>query len=305
VAEAPGSDGSPSWPRYVLREEEHWLLNLPGGQQFDASGLLRLPNGELWTINDKSPGVYRIVFGETPNEANLERVPGIFTGRGGRGAAPGPANPPAPLDCEGLALDEQNRLYICEESRRWIFRKDLGAPDRGLERLPIDWTPVQGRFHPTDRNASFEGIAVHGNRLYVANERQESRIIVVDLERMAVVDDFAVVPADAVSPDAHYSDLAWHEGSLWVLVRDMRRVLRVDPEARRVIAEFDFTALETRREVAYGSFFAPGFMEGLQVDDTHIWLIVDNNGFGRRANLGDRRPTLFKCARPDKGAARP
>src|SRR5438874_2546357 len=30
---------APAWPRYVLRADRTWQLNLPGGQEFDASGL--------------------------------------------------------------------------------------------------------------------------------------------------------------------------------------------------------------------------------------------------------------------------
>jgi hypothetical protein len=40
-------------------------------------------------------------------------------------------------------------------------------------------------------------------------------------------------------------------------------------------------------------------MEGLAVSDKYFWLCTDNNGLGRKHYPNDRRPTLFKCRRPD------
>jgi hypothetical protein len=41
-------------------------------------------------------------------------------------------------------------------------------------------------------------------------------------------------------------------------------------------------------------------MEGLAVDKNYFWLVTDNNGWVRKKFPDDSRPTLFKCARPDK-----
>ncbi len=285
------------WPQYVLQAEAWWLLDLPEARRFDASALVLQPTEELWTVNDQSTGVYRIQLKDGIRDASLVRIPGLLDAQQVF-ALLQTRQPGARLDCEGLARDDRGRLYISEESHRWILRWDPGTRD--LTRLDIDWSPVAHYFHPLDLNASFEGVAVGGSRLYVANERQEGRILVVDLASLKVIDDFAVAQADSAGDDTHYSDLCWAEDSLWVLLRDVHRLLRVDPAAKRVIAEFDFTALETRREVAYGSFFAPGFMEGLAVDSAHIWLLTDNNGMNRRADGKDIRPTLFRCPRPDR-----
>ena len=66
-------------PRYTLAAQAHWQLNLPGGERFDASGLLRLPDGELLTVNDRHAGLYRIRFLPATNTADLVRVPDCFT----------------------------------------------------------------------------------------------------------------------------------------------------------------------------------------------------------------------------------
>jgi hypothetical protein len=273
------------------------LLDLPEGRRFDASALLRMPSGEFWTINDQAAGVYRISVREETNSAQLIRIPEILTSAH-RMALLGSPRSVHRLDCEGLARGNDGRIYLTEEGRRWILC--WNPAEQTLTRLNIDWSPVSRFFHPTDINASFEGIAVGGEKLYVANERQSGRIIAVDLPSLRVIDDFAVAPSGSPGDDTHYTDLCWAESSLWVLLRDQRKVLRVDPLAKRVLAEFDYTALETDRRVAYGSFFAPGFMEGLAVDDAHVWLLSDNNGWGRRVNDKDTRPTLFRCPRPDR-----
>lgn len=285
------------WPRYELRTNQWWLLNLPGGRRFDASGLVRMADGEFRTVNDQFNAVYRMHF-PPPGASNvieLEPVTGLFTADQ-VAAVSGTGR--LRLDCEGLARDDQGRMYICEESRRLILRWD--PETRRLDPLPIDWTPVRSHFDADELNASFEGVAVGEGRLYVANERQRGRIIVVDLATLRVVDHFVVGPAgSSPSKDVHYSDLSWADGALWALLRDDRKVLKVDPRAKRVLAEFDYAALEEASPTAYGLIYAPGFMEGLVVDDDFIWLLVDNNGFRRRARGGDTRPTLFRCRRPD------
>ena len=279
----------------VLEAEQWWLPNRPRGERFDASGLVRTATGELLTINDQSPGVWRLVFHEEQRSVDLVAWPDVLTPSQRQTLA---AEKSLRWDCEGLALDERGRLYVCEEANRWILRWDPAL--RSFERLAIDWTPVRRYFHPSDLNASFEGVAVHGDRLYVANERQTGRIIVVDLNTLKVVDDFAVAPGGSEPRDPHYSDLCWADGALWVLMRDVRQVLKVDPTEKQVLAEFDYAAMERAQDVAYGVLYTPGFMEGIAVDERYIWLVSDNNGMGRRRASQDARPTLFRCLRPDR-----
>jgi hypothetical protein len=209
----------------------------------------------------------------------------------------------ARFDIEGLAIDPEGRLYLCDESRRWILRCDP-RQDR-VERLTIDWTPVQPFFADPGANAAFEGIAVGDGRLYLANERAQARLIVVDLATLRVVDHFVVRPAAGTLWEPHYSDLCWFAGRLYVLLREARCVLAIDARSHRVTAEYDYRALEADPEHDYiRALPFAGLMEGLAVDDTHLWLVTDNNDRPRVRDLADRRPTLFRCPRPD-AAARP
>ncbi|MBI4327824.1 MAG: esterase-like activity of phytase family protein [Chloroflexi bacterium] len=285
------------WPRYTLRAEKVWQLNLPQGQPFDASGLLLSSSGDLLTVNDRGAAVYRIRFLTGTNAAELIPLTECFTD--GQ-LAPWAAEKIGRYDCEGIAQDSQNRLYICEEANRWVLRYDFRK--QMVERLPIDWSPVQKYFHDGDRNASWEGIAVGNGKLFVANERQLGRIIAVDLKTLKVIDSFAVRPSTSNARDVHYSDLCWFEGALFVLLRESRVVLQVDAETHRVLAEFDYADIELASETIYKTIFRYplGTMEGLAVDRDHIWLVTDNNGLGRARYPKDLRPTLFKCPRPDR-----
>jgi len=291
---ADPSPAPPSpWPIHILQADTTWQVNLPKGQRIDASALLRRPDGTFLTVNDQDGVVYQMHFRDGTNSIDLTPLEGCLTREQ---LAPFAAQKFKRYDLEGLAQDGEGRLYVSEEGNRWILRWDPAS--QKVERLAIDWSPVERWFSAADPNASLEGIAIGGSLLYVANERQMGRLIVVDLTTLKVIDDFMVAPAGSDSADVHYTDLCWADDALWVLLRDARKLLKVDPTAKRVLAEFDFTAMERSRENAYGALFAPGFMEGLSVDQDFIWLLSDNNGMGRKARLSDVRPTLFRCPKP-------
>lgn len=278
---------------YPLRQTERWLLNPTVSGRFDASALLRLTNGILLTVNDKSLPLCKIDL-KTNGVAAVVPISELFSLEAVRKAAGNPRYAP---DTEGIAVDEAGRIYICTEGQRWIFRSE--ADGSGVTRLDIDWTPVKRWFHPSDGNAAWEGIAVGDGKLYLANERSVGRIVVVDLMTLKVIDDFQVAPAGKAARDIHYSDLCWWKGDLWVLCRESRCVLRVNPTTHSVISEFDFAAIELDRNNIYLSALPFGFMEGLLVDDRSIWLAVDNNGLPRRSAPTDFRGLLLRCPRPD------
>ena len=274
--------------RHILTADLQAPLNLPGIPQFQASGLLRLPSGDLLTINDRGPTLYRVAFHPAAQMADLLPFPDCFSSSQ---MAPYRARE---LDCEGIAQDSAGSLYICDEESRSIFRC---RPGKGsVDRLAIDWTPV-AQFFSSERNASFEGIAVGDNTLYIANERSSPVIIAVDLATLRVVDSFVVQPlSNSLLGILHYSDLSWHKGHLFVLCRHHRVILEVDARTRRRIAEYDYRDIEEK--LAYRNRYPTGIMEGLTVDDENFWMVTDNNGLGRNASPGDTRPTLIRCKRP-------
>jgi hypothetical protein len=287
-----GSSAAPraSWPRHTLHAEQIWQLNLPKGERIDASGLAFTAAHELLTVNDRGPAVYRIQFLPNTNAADLIELPLCFTVEQLRPFAREKSDR---YDTEGVAVDDAGRIYTCEEADRWIMRCDPGKGK--VERLAIDWAPVKKYFDAGDPNASFEGIAVAPGRLYVANERQLGRIIVVDLQSLKVIDDFTVHPSMSNARDIHYSDLSWYDGVLYALLRESRCVVAINPPDHRVLAEYDFKEMERAPEVLYRSLFPTSQLEGLAVESDFLWLVTDNNGTARARYLNDIRPTLFKC----------
>ena len=288
-AGAPDGSAPRSFP---LRSDGRWLLTTPPGR-FDASALMRLPDGSWLVANDKQAPLFRMVL-STNETGRLEPMPELFPLAGLREAA---GNPRFVPDMEGLARDDEGRVYLCTEKERWIFR--ASANGGKVERLAIDWSPVRRWLSGTDLNASWEGLAFGGGRLYVANERGTGRIVVVDVASLRVVDDFQALPLGSKERDVHYSDLCWQGGSLWVLCRAHQLVLRVDPMTHRTLAQFDYGPIERAPGNAYSVPLGIGMAEGLWVDERHVWVLIDNNGFGRKADAKDRRPLLFRCRRPD------
>jgi hypothetical protein len=296
---APAAD--PGFHRHRLEADGIWRLSLPEGQRFDASGLLRLPDGTLLTVSDHGTGLFRIQFPDSGDAATLAPWTNAFTASR---LGPLARQKPGPFDLEGLARDAEGRLYLCDERDRRILRDDPASDQ--VERLAIDWRPVRRYFDPRDRNASFEGIAVGDDRLYLANERMSPRIVVVALATLRVVDHFKVRPKGATPWNVHYSDLSWWAGALFVLLRDAHTVLQVEPGSHRILAQYDFKSLESEAEQAYRNVPAfAGVMEGLAVDREHLWLVTDNNGEGRKRHPEDRRPTLLRCPRPDRDLIHP
>jgi len=284
------------WPRYVLSAAQSWQLNLPGGERFDASGLLLAPNGDLLTVNDRAASVYRVQFIPGSGAADLEKLPDCFTPTQLAAFA---GEKTDRYDIEGIAEDARYRIYVCEEANRWILRFDPRS--RTVERLKIDWAPVQKYFSRADPNASFEGIAIGDGKLYVANERERGRIIVIDLATLKVVEDFEVRSSVVSLWGPQYSDLGWFRGELYVLMREDHVVLRVNPHSHQVLAEYDFSQMEAAPENKYRKlYWFAGVMEGLAVDENQFWLVTDNNGLGRERYPLDTRPTLFRCPRPDR-----
>jgi len=295
AAEGPTRSSAHTPPRYALKADQYWQLNSPDGRSFEASGLVLLPDGNVLTESDKHTGIYRIELLNGTNAANLVRLPNCFTDDQ---LAPFAKEKIGAYDFEGITRDDEGRLYLCEEANRWILRFDPRT--HTVERLTIDWSPVKKYFHPTNRNASFEGMAIGDGKLYVANEHQVGRIIVVDLATLKVESDFSVKPTGNQARDIHYSDLSWFDGSLFALLRESSCILKVDPATRKVLAEYSFSDMENQPEVLYKNKYPTSTMEGLAVDKDSFWLCTDNNGRPRVRYPNDTRPTLFKCPRPDR-----
>ena len=272
---------------FTLTADATWQLDVK--ERFDASALA-FHDRKLITVNDRD-GVFYDLTLQSNSVAKLKRLD-LFPKAKLSQLAPKKASR---FDLEGISKDSHGNLYVSEETQRLVFKS---SPDgKTIEAFAFDWSPVK-KFLSNDPNASLEGIAIAGNLLYLANERSSPRIVVIDLPTRKIVDSFFVDSEGFAFGGPHYSDLAFFEDRLFVLNRNNRCILEVDPEKKRVLAEYNFAQMELAEDFAYRSDYPTGAMEGLAIDAEHFWLLTDNNGKARFKHPQDTRPTLFRCKRP-------
>ncbi|MCP5006566.1 MAG: esterase-like activity of phytase family protein [Planctomycetes bacterium] len=288
----PGRE-DPTRKEHILQMDSFWRIDVPDETRMDLSGLVITNNGRFLTIDDKEFNLFELRPQEDISRASivasdLIRSEDLVEYRRTKVGL---------MDCEGLAVDADGNIYICEEQHRWIFKVNSNV--KRLKRLKIDWSPVTKYFNPTDKNASFEGVAVSHKHLFVINERDRARIIVVDLASLKVLDHFTVYSTMHPSLFVHYSGLSWFDGKLYILLRHSQVILEIDPETHRVIAEYSFRNTERESGFNYRSRYWTGCMEGLHVSNDFFWVLTDNNGNSLKENRDEDRPTLIRFKRPE------
>jgi hypothetical protein len=116
----------PKRKMFVLSAEDFWRLDLPEGRRFDASGLT-WDNGRLLVVEDGDPPLYQIEF-TTNNVARLKQTSILSWPQMTKYIV----NKHGRFDLEGIARDDQGRIYACEEANRWIFRWDPDQKSRAI-----------------------------------------------------------------------------------------------------------------------------------------------------------------------------
>ena len=274
------------FPTVVLELEKSWRLDSKVGR-FDASGIERGPDGELLVVRDSELAVYAVRFEKDSDVAALVKHARYSVDK--RKLDVGVRR----FDVEGLAIDAKGVLHACDEHARRILR----FSSRGrIESIPIDLSSVESFFSKQDRNASFEGIAIGGGRLFLANERSRGRLIEFDLASMTVRGSFTFRTGATVWPDTHFSGLDWYDGKLFALLREEQAIAEIDPESKEITKLLRYHEIEFDKEFRYRAlvpFF--GVMEGLLVEGDVFWLLADNNGQALYADPSDSRASLFKC----------
>ncbi len=284
---------APTRKEHILQMDAFWRIDVTDEKRMDLSGLVIMNNDRLLTIDDKQFNLYELHLQGDSSQASIAtsdliRIEDLKEFR---------KTKVSHMDCEGIAVDTDRNIYICEEQHRWIFK--INSNGKFLNRLKIDWSPVEQYFNANDKNASFEGITVSKKHLYVINERNKARIIIVDLNSLTVIDHFTVYSKMHPSLFVHYSGLSWFDGKLYILLRHSQVILEIDPESHNVIAEYSFKNTERQPEFNYRSRYGTGCMEGLHVSNDFFWILTDNNGNALKSNKDEKRPTLIRFKRPE------
>src|SRR5204862_3715569 len=97
--ESPESSKKILWPVYTLHAETNWQINLPGGQPFNASGLFLRANGDLLTVSDLGPYIYKINFLPDASAVDLILLSDCFSEKQ---LAPFARDKISRYDCEGI-----------------------------------------------------------------------------------------------------------------------------------------------------------------------------------------------------------
>lgn len=281
--------GSAAAPTELVPQQ---VLPVEGPGRFQPSGLA-VVGGELFTVSDKhDDAVFRLVL--QPERAVAERALTIDRG-----------DDDGWLDLEGLVPDGAGGFYVVSEERSRV----LQVPAAGRARwVTADLKPaarVVGLL--VEQNAGFEGLTLLApGRFLLAAERSPRGLIELDLNAPspslhAVKWDetrFAS-PAGRV-PD--FADLAVWRGRVFGLLRGAGVVCELvrDPGAPSGWREGDgvsFAKLEEDPRTRYRDL-KYGIVEGLALDDAHLFLVHDNNDDALAADAKDHRPRLVVFANP-------
>ncbi len=163
----------------------------------DEPSDLAFADGRLYTVSDRHSNIYEI-----DDDGDVKDTIGV------RGT-----------DLEALAIDDEGRFHIADESSGKIWRLDeSGDRDEEIELDDVD-----------DGNSGIEGLAFDDDgHLFVAKEKDPARIYeidedgeVVDVKRIDFADDLSAL---AFNPDdGHLYALSDEEHSLYRLDTDLRR----------------------------------------------------------------------------------
>lgn len=328
----PSSSGAllpriPKTPK--LRLLARYPLYAKGISRFDASGLTFVPaRKRLLTVNDKLSRLQLFSIPLVPlsknSSPNLTRgnkpillqpdVLGKYKHAGSLGRQL--QRRVLGLDLEGLSVCGDHLLAVSENQSAFfrIHPKTGKTTRHTLDLKPyLLQTAKRNRplpYLPRAYNAGFEGLVCVPSlqRLFVIQERSPRLILIAKLpktwregQRLTILDHFDLprfslpqrIGRYPCGPD--FSGAAFSQGFLYVIYRNARLVLKVDPKTRKLSAARSYMhairGLYQRRKPF-------GLAEGIALSKDRLWLILDNNARARLRNLRDRRPVLLEFARP-------
>ena len=288
--------------RAPLELELERALQIDGVDDLEPSGLmLRRVNGrdQLLAVSDKHD--HEIFELHLQPAAVVARPIVRFT-------------PPAgvALDGEGIVGTPDGGFLLASEAQYRILKVTPAGEAEWHTPPLLELGRRAGLFQR--RNAGIEGVTIWSGELVLAAEReprglielkegnsQEATTNVPGPNAYAVPD--ALCPAPLGRPN-DFADLSVAGGHLFALVRNAHLVVRLEKVGDRFHEAEVWSYARTENDPAFAyrdrTF---GLGEGLAVDDTHVYVVLDNNGQGRVRDRDDRRPLLFVFRRPRAGGS--
>jgi len=267
---------------------------------FEPSTLAFDDSGNLYTMPDKG---YYTIFKLTKNGKNYDVSENINLSK---------------WQMLKLRFSKSNRFdfegieylnglfYAIDERDRKVFTIDKSG---NLKAVNIDVNAYlkANKLKNDVTNSGLEGMTIDKtkNEIFLLKERQESVIMVADLNTNKIVRHFKINLPGKVEPAI--TDASFFNGNLYVLVRSHRLILKMNPQDGTILATYDYRKYEEDSKNVYvkipsiGSGNDPdgyGVMEGLAVNQNSFFVATDNNMLPLKSNLLDNYPRIFEFERP-------
>lgn len=277
-----------TYPRPTELELER-ALPIEGLESAEPSGLA-LRNGELFTVSDNHDHfIYKI---------RIESERAVF-----EPAIPITVPAGARADFEGLVVDDAGDFYLASEAQFRI----LHVPADGRR---CKWiTPNLKRAGEaaslfTFRGGYIEGVArIDATRFIVCAERQPRGLLYIDTATSPQTVEVFVLNAPTIQPRGlripDFTDLCAFDGMVYALERNAEIISTVVRDKKRIDVKpwRSFREALDRPEYRYKDRRF-GMAEGLALDESRVYVVVDNNGNARESDALDVRPVLFIFRRP-------
>ncbi|UXX79595.1 SdiA-regulated domain-containing protein [Reichenbachiella carrageenanivorans] len=202
------------------------------------------------------------------------------------------------LDLE--AVDHCNGFfYLANEFRGSIYRLPTSTAE--VQTLPINFK--ENNLAPsTWKNAGWEGLTIdcENQVMYLVKERQPRNIVVVDMNRWGILDQFDIPQTESND----FSDAKYLNGHLYLLERNGNYITKVNTKTKTVVEKYHYRHIASHPN---GKLYAPekyGMAEALLLTDNEIWIGLDNNGLEVTDHAKDtyqltgHTPVIIKFKRP-------
>ena len=278
----------------------YWL---DGSAGLDISGL-SFCGGELLAVSDKnSADIYVVRLDRDGDRAALMpralfaklEVP-VASDGGFKARLLSAVESGAAADFEGITCNDDEIFVVSERHHRIATAQPSGESAW----LPLHWADAaRKRGYMQHFNGASEGLVLAGEDFWIALERSRRGLVRfangagdAELVEVPAVDglDFRGRPEDLTG-------LAFYDGALYTLERNAFAVCRRSLPDLRAEWCIHYRAIEEAPQFVYlKTFFGKG--EGLAVDASGIYVVLDNNNVARAADPQDRRGLLLHFAHP-------
>jgi uncharacterized protein YjiK len=204
------------------------------------------------------------------------------------------------LDLEGIAGAEDGSLLLASEAQFRLLAVSASGRATWFTSSLEKVGQAAGLFQK--RNAGLEGVARVGNQLVIAAEREPRGLLEVADGGGGPVVAYRLPRAVCSGPWGRtddLTDLSVSEGELYALHRNAHLVVRMTRSDGRFREAAHWSYARTENDPRYRYRDRTyGRAEGLALDESHVYVVLDNNDDARESGNDDRRGMLFVFKRP-------